>query len=485
MRRPQIVGNSGNAVTAAGSTGITIQKPDGARPGDLIFAFLNSTTTTMTGGLWSVPVGTFGTTVDNGAMTGGNDRQRGVFCHTVVGNEPPEFTFTSSITATSNITGILVLVRGGENADVAAVIANGTNDATPAALAITPVSPYVLVFQALGLSSNAAVAAKTGGAPANYTLLDYRSQVDGSVFGNHLAVAYQEQTDPTATGTDAWTTTADDATSEWWTVSVAVKTALLAPLPLGTWIPVLASTDAAGATVTGVAVGAATSSGTATGLVTRYGVAAGASTASGTATGLVTRYGVAAGASVASGTATGLRTVLGTAAGASTASGVATGLRTVFASSAGAATSSGTATGLRTILATGAGAGTGTGSATGLRTVYATGAGAGTGTGSASGLRTIYGTAAGADTASGVAIAVRMVLATAAGTATSVGVAVGAPGVAVADDPTHYATYREHTTLEYREPTTARYRERVHALTHRENTTERYREHTTARHQER
>ena len=158
---------------------------------------------------------------------------------------------------------------------------------------------------------------------------------------------------------------------------------------------------------------------------------------------------------------------------------------TVTGTAAGAATGSGTATGLRTILATGAGAGTGTGSATGLRTVYATGAGTGTGTGSASGLRTIYGTAAGAGTASGVAIAVRMVLATEAGTATSVGVAVGAPVAAVADDPTHYDRYREHTTLEYREPTTARYRERVYALTYRENTTERYREHTTARHQER
>lgn len=276
---------------------------------------------------------------------------------------------------------------------------------------------------------------------------------------------------------DFFPTDAGDTTDTSWTSSATGET----------WTLNGGDVVLVGDTVTGVAAGASTSTGSASGIRTVLGASSGAAAGTGTATGLRTVHGAAAGASTASGSATGTGTtpggeVTGAGSGAATSSGTATGTRTVLGSASGAATATGAASGTKTVSGAAAGSSTATGSASGLRTVLGVASGTGTATGSASGTRTVGGACSGSSTATGTCSGTRTTFGFCAGGATSSGTATGrVPNPAA---PTRYASFRERTTATFQEPTTGSWRERRHTGRHRERTTASFHERTTARYQE-
>lgn len=227
-----------NTATAAPSTGITITKPTNLADGDVLYAVLckNSyaVSATFTCSGWTeVTSGTRGTTT-------GNDRHT-VVLRKVITNaagEAASYTFVTTDTTSRNMAGLILRVSGADTTtpEDAAVpsIAHTSNDATPASRDVTTATADALVIQVHVLSMNSGTAAKTWGAPSGYSTNATYLQVtntDGTL-ELQVGVAYKTQASPGAVGTNAWTHTADDATSESATTVVAVRSKVSRPAAL-------------------------------------------------------------------------------------------------------------------------------------------------------------------------------------------------------------------------------------------------------------
>lgn len=219
--RPWVVSSSKGTATGTGTTGITIDRPGGVRPGDVLYAFLSradDTGTAYASDGW--------TSLTDATSTTGNDIRGNVLRRVVTGNEPTSYTFTNAAGDSINMTGILVCVRGADvNTPEAATStsATGSNDFTPAASSITTTTGHCLILTAHGASMDSGTSGKVGGAPSGFTLVDYIEETTAAAFESFIEVAYLDQTNPAASGTAAWTGTADDATSEFVTMTVAVR----------------------------------------------------------------------------------------------------------------------------------------------------------------------------------------------------------------------------------------------------------------------
>lgn len=244
---PFIVSYTTATATGTGAEGITIARPDGARRGDRLFVCLLRTPTTGTGGWDSDPLTSYGfsaaTATQGGAFrndsqTTGNDRVFAVVDKIVVGTEPASYFFTAPDTGASmNMVAIAFVVRNAAltgGGDTATVTSQGTNDFTPAVDTITPNTHRALVIKVLASSINNATSKTAGGAPpGSHNVWDTGGPYDGSTsvvwvqqtgtsFGAFLQVAAERVTDLATSTSGSWAGTADDATSEWSSVVLAI-----------------------------------------------------------------------------------------------------------------------------------------------------------------------------------------------------------------------------------------------------------------------
>ena len=217
-----------NAVRAAGTTGITINKPSGVADGDTLVAFI----------VWSDEVGTWansqgfsvssGTGTNPTASSTGNDGNA-VVMHKYISNAAGEgstYTFTNGDSSTFNIVGFIVCVQSTDSTDPIVDITTNrsSNDFTPAAPNIDTTGVdgcCLLTFHAAQLGS---ASGKTGGAPTSpaFTLIQYRESATTSFYQGAEA-AYYNQTTGGNTTLNSWTGTPDDSASEFHVATVAVR----------------------------------------------------------------------------------------------------------------------------------------------------------------------------------------------------------------------------------------------------------------------
>jgi hypothetical protein len=134
---------------------------------------------------------------------------------------------------TASMVGIIVRVDGADTTtpeDVTPVTAHrvlNTNDATPPSVDVTTATDGALVLQYCGLNLGT-TASKTMGAPSGYTLDANAVAVETASSANDLqaAVAYKTQSPAGAVGTNPWTNTADDATSDFVAAVIVVRPAI-------------------------------------------------------------------------------------------------------------------------------------------------------------------------------------------------------------------------------------------------------------------
>lgn len=216
-----------NQVRAAASTGITITKPSSLANGDVLYAFITrslySTTTAFTCSGW--------TSLGSAGSTSGNDIQ-GTMLRKVITNaagEPANYTFAvSGFASTVSMVGVIVRVTGANNTkpeDATSLIDRGTNDATPAGRALSSVTYDTLALQFCSLSLGT-TATKTWGVPSGWTNAANNAETS-STTDIQAGVAYKTMSAPGSSGTDVWTHTADDSTTEWLTGIVVVRSAVV------------------------------------------------------------------------------------------------------------------------------------------------------------------------------------------------------------------------------------------------------------------
>lgn len=224
-----IVDAQATGVTAVASTGVTITKPTGVANRDVLYAFISKTTYANTNNFtcagWSdLSPATDGTTT-------GNDRHLNILRKVITdaANEPASYTFLVSGNATSSqMCGIVVALRGVDNTtpEDITVPAYGltSNDATPASLNATSVTAGVLAIAVHQLSL-ATTGTKTPGAPNTYALVTNGnvSATSGSLDNQTFTATKTLGAAGSSTGTNSWTHTADDATSESLTAVVLVR----------------------------------------------------------------------------------------------------------------------------------------------------------------------------------------------------------------------------------------------------------------------
>lgn len=226
--RPWVVSSSKGTATGAGTTGITIDRPGGTRPGDRLFAFLYRADDT---GAQAFAASGW-TSFANVTRTSNDGRASALF-HDVVGTEPPSYTFTNDAADTDNMVGIIVCVRGADltlgdaqrPVDPASQVltSTGTNDFTPTSGSYTiGIYGHALVLKVHGTSMNSGVTGKTGGAPSGFTLIDYVEEATAAGNEAFLEIAQADFLGAGATGTADWTGTADDATSDWVTIRLGI-----------------------------------------------------------------------------------------------------------------------------------------------------------------------------------------------------------------------------------------------------------------------
>jgi hypothetical protein len=210
-------------VRVAASTGITITKPTGLVDGDVLYAFiarsLYSNTTAFSCSGW--------TALGSAGSTTGNDVQGTILRKVITSasGEPSNYTFVASgFASVVSMVGFIIRVAGADTTtpeDATTLIGVGADDATPAGRSITTVTNGALAIQFNALSL-ATTATKTWGVPSGWTPGDNIAETS-STTDLQGGIAYKTQTTAGATGTDAWTHSANDATTEWLTGIVAVK----------------------------------------------------------------------------------------------------------------------------------------------------------------------------------------------------------------------------------------------------------------------
>lgn len=187
-------------------------------------------------------------------------------------------------------------------------------------------------------------------------------------------------------------------------------------------------TGAAAATGQATASGAGSAAGTSTAIATP--IVSGAASGIGTATAVGAALAAATGSASGTGSAAAVGTSLALATGSASGTGTATGVA-LTAASVGSAAGSGTAAAVGAPLATGTGAAAGVGAASAAGASTAAGAGSAAGTGAATGSGRSTATAAGASAGTGTATAVGTVTTVGAGSAAGTGTA-SATGAALA-----------------------------------------------------
>lgn len=217
-----------------GSVGITVTHGLTLADGDVLYAFLfrgDANTGSAPNQITAFDCSGW-TTLSFQQNSGGNDRSGDVQRKVIVtaSGEPASYTWTTTgDTDTQNTVVVLIQTRTGDTGtpeDATTTVLDGSNDFTPDAPDITTVTGGSLVITVHGAAYGAAesTAGDAAGAPSGYTLQRGIFQSDA---GAHrpvlLAVATLETTTPGAQTPGVWTHTPDEATREYLTWTVAVR----------------------------------------------------------------------------------------------------------------------------------------------------------------------------------------------------------------------------------------------------------------------
>ena len=215
---PTVRSAASTGVSAACTTGVTVTKPTGVADGDVLFAFVSKTnysdTNAFTCSGWTeISSGTRGTTT-------GNDRHVTILRKVITNaaGEGSNYTFVTTFGTTCSMCATIICVSGADTTtpeDISVPsITFGSNDATPASRDSTSVTAGALVLSYCQLSL-ATTAVKTWGPPSGYTAPSGGdTSVVASSLNNQHGVAYKTLATAGAAGTNVWTHTADDATTE-------------------------------------------------------------------------------------------------------------------------------------------------------------------------------------------------------------------------------------------------------------------------------
>ena len=419
MVQPPIVGatviasakNSARANTT--TVGVTVTHGFTLANGDVLFAFLGQGDDPGTG--WTDSA-TAWTQIANQATSTGNDRASGVLRKVITNaaGEPSTYTFRRvANSATDNLVAIVVQVRGADTAtpeDATATVAQGSNDFTPAAVAIDTATDDSLILTA-HLAAGAAgdysgANTRTAGAPSGsgYGIVNSQAFDDGSnTFALFLEVAQNGSVGAAGTKTPGtWTGSADDATSEYDVITVAVRSTSGAIVGSSAGTTTQTGTLLGAGALVGSSAGVSAPVATLSGIINTAGSAAGTAEASGSLIATLATYGTAAGMAAGEGVLTGAGAVGGSVAASASASGTLSANGALNGNSAGLASAvgtlggivalSGSAAGIATQAATLSGTYALAGSAAGTASVSATLTGSIVQIGAASGAATVAGT---------------------------------------------------------------------------------------------
>ena len=215
---PAVRSAASTGVSAACTTGVTVTKPTGVADGDVLFAFVSKTnyadTNAFTCSGWTeISSGTRGTTT-------GNDRHVTILRKVITNaaGEGSNYTFVTTFGTTCSMCATIICVSGADTTtpeDISVPsITFGSNDATPASRDSTSVTAGALVLSYCQLSLGT-TAVKTWGAPSGYTAPSGGdTSIAASSLNNQHGVAYKTLATVGAAGTNVWTHTTDDATTE-------------------------------------------------------------------------------------------------------------------------------------------------------------------------------------------------------------------------------------------------------------------------------
>ena len=215
---PTVRSAASTGVSAACTTGVTVTKPSGVADGDVLFAFVSKTnyadTNAFTCSGWTeISSGTRGTTT-------GNDRHVTILRKVITNaaGEGSNYTFVTTFGTTCSMCATIICVSGADTTtpeDIAVPsITFGSNDATPASRDSTSVTAGALVLSYCQLSLGT-TAVKTWGAPSGYTAPSGGdTSIAASSLNNQHGVAYKTLATVGDAGTNVWTHTTDDATTE-------------------------------------------------------------------------------------------------------------------------------------------------------------------------------------------------------------------------------------------------------------------------------
>lgn len=230
-----VINSATNNVRANCQTvGISVTHGFTLQNGDILYAFVGQGDDPPTvSPVWTGSAGTWTEIYNNQASTG-SDRAFGILRHTVTdaGSEPSSYTFTRNNNATDNLVAAVVQVRGADTTtpdDTTPVGVISTNDFTPNAPDIDTVTTDALILTAHLAAGTAAQYtggdARTAGAPAEAVLVDSDVYSNGvNISSIFLEVAKWENTGSPGTKTiGSWTGTADDSTSEYVVVTLAIR----------------------------------------------------------------------------------------------------------------------------------------------------------------------------------------------------------------------------------------------------------------------
>src|SRR3990172_430345 len=270
-----VIASAKNNVRAnAQTTGVVVTHGFSLVNGDVLYAFLGQGDDPGT--VWASASGGTWTSVAFGASATGNDRAIGVLRRVVTnaGGEPSTYTFTINNNAVENLAAIVVQVRGASTStpeDATPTVNFGSNDFTPVAVSIDTVTANALVLTA-HLGSGTATQygggdARPAGAPGGggYSIVNSEVFYDGTnIQSIFLEVAKNEDVgSPGTKSPGTWTGTADDSSSEWHVVTVAVRP--LASLTIACTTATSAATAVTATVVPGLkTIVAATAAATAT-----------------------------------------------------------------------------------------------------------------------------------------------------------------------------------------------------------------------------
>lgn len=228
---PTVRSSSVGSARAANNSGTaTAAKPTGLANGDVVYVAYACDISSAT--VWTLSGFTSIYHDNNGT---GNNRTSGVL-RKVITNAAGEPASYAPIGPSATVTNLCVMAVAVKDVhatpeDATSVGLMGANDFTPAAQTITPAyaSGSALVLSFHHASMNNGVSGKAAGAPSTYTIVNSREEVGGGTgVGCFLECASLVKTSGAAAA-NAWTGTADDATSEYHVFAVAVRNGQVAP----------------------------------------------------------------------------------------------------------------------------------------------------------------------------------------------------------------------------------------------------------------